>query len=65
MSNLAHIRDRDPDRIAEYVQEREDVLDQTVEMLERAWAAAPETVTETVTKPSPVPETDQATSASD
>jgi len=45
------------DRIAEYVQEREDALDGAVEMLDRAWAVpTPEREPETVTKPSPAPE---------
>jgi len=43
------IGDRDPDRIAEYVQEREDALDGVVAMLDRAWAVpTPEREPETV-----------------
>jgi hypothetical protein len=54
---VQYIGDRDPDRIAEYVQEREDALEGAVAMLDRAWAVpTPEREPETVTKPSPAPE---------
>ena len=54
---VQYIGDRDPDRIAEYVQEREDALDAAVTMLDRAWAVpTPEREPETVTKLSPAPE---------
>src|SRR5437899_1747709 len=60
------IGDRDPDRIAEYVQEREDALDGAVAMLDRAWAVpTPEGEPETVTKPSPAPEGENWASESD
>ncbi len=46
---VQYIGDRDPDRIAEYVQEREDALDGVVAMLDRAWAVpTPEREPETV-----------------
>src|SRR5206468_12374215 len=61
-----YIGDRDPDRIAEYVQEREDALDGAVAMLDRAWAVpTPEGEPETVTKPSPTPEGENWASESD
>jgi hypothetical protein len=45
------------DRIAEYLQEREDALAGAVAMLDRAWAVpTPEREPETVIKPSPAPE---------
>jgi len=54
---VQYIGDRDPDRIAEYVQEREDALDAAVTMLDRAWAVpTPEREPETVTKLPPAPE---------
>jgi hypothetical protein len=54
------------DRIAEYVQEREDALDGAVAMLDRAWAVpTPEREPETVTKPSPAPESENWASESD
>ena len=60
------IGDRDPDRIPEYVQEREDALDGAVAMLDRAWAVpTPEGEPETVTKPSPAPEGENWASESD
>jgi integrase len=63
---VQYIGDRDPDRIAEYVQEREDALDGAVTMLDRAWAVpTPEREPETVTKPSPAPEGENWASESD
>ena len=63
---VQYIGDRDPDRIAEYVQEREDALDGAVAMLDRAWAVpTPEREPETVTKPSPTPEGENWASESD
>ncbi len=51
---VQYIGDRDPDRIAEYVQEREDALDGAVAMLDRAWAVpTPEGEPENVTKRHP------------
>jgi len=43
---------RDPDRIAEYVQEREDALEGAVAMLDRAWAVP---TPKGNPKPSPAP----------
>ena len=63
---VQYIGDRDPDRIAEYVQEREDGLDGAVAMLDRAWALpTPEREPETVTKPSPAAEGPNGRSESD
>ncbi len=63
---VQYIGDRDPDRIAEYVQEREDALEGAVAMLDRAWAVpTPEREPETVTKPSPAPEGENGASESD
>jgi hypothetical protein len=52
---VQYIGDRDPDRIAEYVQECEDALDGAVAMLDRAWALPPESKPEPVTRPLPAP----------
>jgi len=63
---VQYIGDRDPDRIAEYVQEREDALEGAVAMLDRAWAVpTPEREPETVTKPSPAPASENCASESD
>ena len=43
---VQYIGDRDPDRIAEYVQERGDALEGAAGLLDQAWAQTPETVKE-------------------
>ena len=63
---VQYIGDTDPDRIAEYVQEREDALDGAVALLDLAWAErGPEKKPETVTRPSPAPADDCRASGSD
>ena len=58
---VQYIGDTDPDRIAEYVQEREDALDGAVALLDRAWAESrPEKEPETVTRPSLAPPDEKA-----
>jgi len=63
---VQYIGDIDPDRIAEYVQEREDALDGAVALLDLAWAElGPEGKPETVTRPSPAPADEGGAAGSD